>query len=137
MAKPVINVPETRDKATEPLNQDATVMMQTLSSAENQFMKSFLLIATLLAVSCVKPDTECCSHIGTLKKGSSLGMICTDQLFIVQSDGTIFQPVATHDLLKNFGEGNVIRFGYKPMYLGMASCANTIELLCASGFKNN
>ena len=77
------------------------------------------------------PDN--CSEIGTIKKGSTLGLWCADVLFIVRDDSKIIQPVITHDLLNGFSEGDVIRFGHKQIFLGMVSCGDnveTAELLC-------
>ena len=88
---------------------------------------------------CCKPDSSnCCSEIGTIKKGSTLGLSCPDALFIVRSDNKIIQPVITHDLLNGFSEGSVIRFGHKEIFLGMRSCGENIEtaeLLCVCTIK--
>jgi hypothetical protein len=76
--------------------------------------------------------------LGTIKKGSTLGLRCADVLFIVRNDNKIIQPVITHDLLNGFSEGDVIRFGHKEIFLGMASCGEnveTAELLCVDAFK--
>jgi hypothetical protein len=74
-----------------------------------------------------------CSEIGTIKKGSTLGLWCADVLFIVRDDSQIIQPVITDNLLNGFSEGDVIRFGHKEIFLGMVSCGDNIEtaeLLC-------
>ncbi|QEC67777.1 hypothetical protein FRZ67_10895 [Panacibacter ginsenosidivorans] len=92
-------------------------------------------------ISCKKHDLpNYCSEIGTIKKGSTLGLSCPDALFIVRSDNKIVEPVITHDLLNGFSEGDVIRFGHKEIFLGMRSCGENIEtaeLLCVDTFKPN
>jgi len=78
-------------------------------------------------------STDCCTEMGTIKKGSTLGLLCPETLFIVRSDNKIIQPVISHDLLNGLSEGSVIKFGHKEIYLGMKSCGDNIEtaeLLC-------
>lgn len=98
-------------------------------------MRLFIIFIAVGLISCKKQHdtTDCCSEIGTIKKGSTLGLMCTDALFIVRSDNKIIQPVITHDLLNGLPEGSVIRFGHKEIFLGMKSCGEnveTAELLC-------
>ena len=102
-------------------------------------MRLFILFIIIGLVSCKKHDLpNCCSEIGTIKKGSTLGLWCADVLFIVRNDNKIIQRVVTHDLLNGFSEGDVIRFGHKQIFLGMVSCGEnveTAELLCVDAFK--
>ena len=70
---------------------------------------------------------------GAIKKGSDLGLWCTESLFIVKTDNTIIQPVIAQHLLDGFSEGDQITFGYREVFLGMISCGEhvkTAELLC-------
>ncbi len=102
-------------------------------------MRLLIIFIIIGLVSCKKHDLpNCCSEIGTIKKGSTLGLWCADFLFIVRNDNKIIQPVVTHDLLSGFSEGDVIRFGHKQIFLGMVSCGENIEtaeLLCVDTFK--
>ena len=102
-------------------------------------MRLFIIFIIVGLVSCKKHDLpNSCPEIGTIKKGSTLGLWCADVLFIVTNDNKIIQPVITHDLLNGFSEGDVIRFGHKEIFLGMASCGEnveTAELLCVDAFK--
>jgi len=102
-------------------------------------MRLFIIFIIIGLVSCKKNDLpNCCSEIGTIKTGSTLGLWCADVLFIVRTDNKIIQPVVTHDLLNGFSEGDVIRFGHKQIFLGMVSCGEnveTAELLCVDAFK--
>jgi len=104
-------------------------------------MRLFVILIVIGLTSCKKQDSptsspgvsDCCSEIGTIKKGSTLGLWCLDALFIVRSDNKIIQPVITHDLLNGLSEGDVIKFGHKEIFLGMKSCGENIEtaeLLC-------
>jgi len=103
-------------------------------------MRLFIIVIVIGLISCKKQDSpkqdspNSCSEIGTIKKGSTLGLRCEDALFIVRDDNKIIQPVITHDLLNGFSEGDVIRFEHKEIYLGMVSCGENIEtaeLFCA------
>ena len=102
-------------------------------------MRLFVIFIIIGLVSCKKHDLpNLCSEIGTIKKGSTLGLRCADVLFIVRSDNKIIQPVITHDLLNGFSEGDAIRFGHKQIFLGMVSCGEnveTAELLCVDASK--
>jgi hypothetical protein len=107
-------------------------------------MKLFIVLLTVALISCKKQDTSnpCsdCSEIGTIKKGTTLGLICTDALFIVRNDNKIIQPVITHDLLSGFSEGDIIRFGHKQIFLGIRSCGENIEtaeLICIVPVRKN
>ena len=100
---------------------------------------AFLLVIVALA-SCSRldiPDT--CSELGTIKKGSSLGLICSETFFIVKTDNTIIQPVITHDLLNGFSDGDQIKFGYKEVFVALVGCGandiKTVELLCVQHSK--
>ena len=102
-------------------------------------MRLFIIFIIIGLVSCKKNDLpNCCSEIGTIKKGSTLRLWCADVLSIVRNENKIIQPVVTHDLLNGFSEGDVIRFGHKQIFLGMVSCGEnveTAELLCVNAFK--
>jgi len=101
-------------------------------------MRLFVIFIIIGLVSCKHDLPNFCSEIGTIKKGSTLRLRCADVLFIVRNDNKIIQPVITHDLLNGFSEGDVIRFGHKEIFLGMASCGEnveTAELLCVDAFK--
>ena len=105
-------------------------------------MKLFIILVTVALISCKKQGHQdspnSCSEIGTIKKGSTLGLWCTDFLFIVRNDNKIIQPVITHDLLNGFSEGDIIRFGHKQIFLGMMSCGENIEtaeLICVDTGK--
>jgi hypothetical protein len=102
-------------------------------------MRLFIIFIVIALASCKKPDSpDCCSEIGTIKKGSTLGLLCADALFIVRADNKIIQPVITHDLLNGLSEGSVIRFGHKEIFLRMKSCGEnveTAELLCVCTSK--
>jgi hypothetical protein len=113
-------------------------------SSNKSFMKLFIILVTVALISCKKQDPakqgppNSCSEIGTIKKGNTLGLWCTDVLFIVRNDNKIIQPVITHDLLNGFSEGDVIRFGHKQIFLGMVSCGENIEtaeLICVDQIK--
>jgi len=97
-------------------------------------MRSFVIFIIIGLASCKKHDSpNCCSEIGAIKKGSTLGLSCADALFIVTNDNKVIQPVITHDLLNGLSEGSVIKFGHKEIFLGMVSCGENIEtaeLLC-------
>ncbi len=104
-------------------------------------MRLLIIFIVIGLAACKKNDShtslpgvsDCCSEIGTIKKGSTLGLSCPDELFIVRSDNKIIQPVIAHDLLNGLSEGSVIKFGHKEIFLGMRSCGNNIEtaeLLC-------
>jgi hypothetical protein len=101
-------------------------------------MRLLIIFIIIGFISCKKQDLQNCnSEIGTIKKGSTLGLWCADALFIVRNDNKIIQPVITHDLLNGFAEGDVIRFGHKEIFLGMVSCGENIEtaeLLCVGAF---
>ncbi len=103
-------------------------------------MRLFIILVIVGLVSCKKQDSPSCgSEIGTIKKGSTLGLWCADVLFIERNDNKIIQPVITHDLLTGFSEGDVIRFDHKEIFLGMVSCGEnveTAELLCVEAFKS-
>lgn len=102
-------------------------------------MRLFFIFIVISLASCKKHvTTECCSEVGTIKKGSTLGLTCADALFIVRDDNKIIQPVIPHDLLNGLSEGSVIRFGHKEVFLGMVSCGEgveTAELLCVCPSK--
>ena len=103
-------------------------------------MRLLILLLLVGLVACKKhhDDANCGSEIGTLKRGSSLGLSCTEALFIVKSDNQIIQPVIAGDLLNGFGEGEVVKFGYREVFLGMRACGEnitTVKLLCASSIK--
>ena len=102
-------------------------------------MRLFIIFIIVGLVSCKKHDLpNSCSEIGTIKKGSTLGLWCADLLFIVTNDNKMIQPVITDDLLNRFSEGDVIRFGHKQIFLGMVSCGENIEtaeLLCVDASK--
>lgn len=113
-------------------------------------MKLFIILVTAALISCKKQDppnpgsgcSDCsaCSETGTIRKGSALGLLCTDALFIVRNDNKIIQPVITHDLLNGFSEGDVIRFGHIQIFLGMRSCGKNIEtaeLICVGAARKN
>jgi hypothetical protein len=104
-------------------------------------MRVFVIFIFIGLASCKKNDShtsspsasDCCSEIGTIKKGSTLGLSCPDAVFIVRSDNKIIQPVITHDLLNGLSEGSVIKFGHREIFLGMRSCGEkieTAELVC-------
>ena len=100
-----------------------------------KFLMRLLIIFIVMGLaSCQKHDSpDCCSEIGTIKKGSTLGLSCPEVLFIVRNDSKIIQPVITHDLLNGLSEGSVIKFGHREIFLGMKSCGEnveTAELLC-------
>jgi hypothetical protein len=108
-------------------------------SSEKNGMRLLVIFIVLGLVACKKHDSQvsensdCCSEVGTIRKGSSLGLWCADALFIVRTDNKIIQPVITHDLLNGLSEGSVIKFGHKEIFLGMVSCGENIEtaeLLC-------
>ena len=94
-------------------------------------MRLFMILVMVALVSCTKHhpwDTPgSCAETGTLKKGKTLGLYCTDVLFIVRNDNKIIQPVITHDLLNGYVEGDVISFSHKEIYLGMFSCGENVE----------
>ena len=102
-------------------------------------MRLFIIFIIVGLVSCKKQNSpNCGSEIGTIKKGSTLGLWCADALFILRNDNKIIQPVITHDLLTGFTEGDVIRFDHKEIFLGMVSCGESVEtaeLLCINTFK--
>lgn len=106
-------------------------------------LSTILVIIVIAGVaSCKKQHPQdpqhACSEIGTLKKGSSLGLWCADALFIVRNDNKIIQPVITHDLLSGLSEGDLINFDHKEIFLGMVSCGEgveTAELLCVGAAK--
>ena len=102
-------------------------------------MRLFIIFIIIGLISCKKQDApNCCPEIGTIKKGSTLGLWCADALFIVRNDNKIIQPVVTHKLLDGFSEGDVIRFEHKEIFLGMVSCGEnveTAELLCVCAVK--
>lgn len=107
-------------------------------------MRLLVIFIVLGLAACKKHDSQdqlsvnstsgCCTETGTIKKGSTLGLLlCADALFIVRSDNKIIQPVITHDLLNGLSEGSVIKFAHKEIFLGMRSCGDSIEtaeLLC-------
>jgi hypothetical protein len=104
-------------------------------------MRLLIIFIVLGLAACKKHDSrdqlsansDCCTEMGTIRKGSTLGLWCADALFIVRSDNKIIQPVITHDYLNGLSEGSVIRFGHKEVFLGMISCGENIEtaeLLC-------
>jgi hypothetical protein len=105
------------------------------------FMKLFFIIVCVALISCKKQDpSTSCSETGTLKKGSTLGLMCTDVLFIVRNDNKIIEPVITHDLLNGLSEGKSIRFGHKEIFLGIKSCGENIEtaeLTCVDSAQAN
>lgn len=112
--------------------------MQQLSPAccyyVNLFMKLLAIFIIITPISCHKMySPKDCMETGTLKKGSTLGLLCTDALFIVRSDNKIIQPVISHDILVRFFEGDSIRFGYIEIFLRIRSCGvniETAELTC-------
>jgi len=103
-------------------------------------MRLVIIFIIIGLVSCKKQDSPSCGlEMGTIKKGSTLGLWCADVLFIVRNDNKIIQPVITHDLLNGFSEGDVIRFDHKQIFLGMVSCGEnveTAELLCVDAFES-
>lgn len=102
-------------------------------------MRRFIILIVIGLLSCKKHQLPICgSEVGTIKKGSSLGLWCADVLFILRDDNKIIQPVITHDLLNGLSEGDVIIFGHKEVFLGMVSCGENIEtaeLLCVDAFN--
>jgi hypothetical protein len=99
---------------------------------------SIFIIVTLISCHKMYPPKDC-METGILKKGSALGLLCTDALFIVRSDNKIIQPVITHDLLIGFSEGDSIRFGHNEIFLGIRSCGvniETAELTCVEAIKS-
>ena len=104
-------------------------------------MKLAILLIIISLASCKKSDrSRNCPEFGTIKKGSDLGLMCTEILFIVKTDNTIIQPAIAHHLLDRFSEGDQIRFGYREVFLGMISCGEnvkTAELLCVETSDGN
>jgi len=105
-----------------------------VSIEESIQMRLILLVIIVVFATCTKPvQSNGCPETGTIKKGSTLGLWCTEVTFIVTTGGSIIQPVMEANLLNGFSEGDKITFGYREVFLGMVSCGDnitTVELLC-------
>ena len=114
-------------------------------------MRLAILLVVVALASCKKADSvrpderldersASCPDAGTIKKGSDLGLWCTETLFIVKTDNTIVQPVIEEQLLDGFSAGDQVTFGYQEVFVGMISCGEnvkTAELLCVAASAEN
>lgn len=99
----------------------------------------FYAILLFVAAACHKepnPPTACDTD-GVVKSSHELKVTC-DGLYIVATDGTVFQPVMSEELFTGVQPGDRIRFGYKPVMLGMRDCgATTVKITCMERKRNS